>query len=294
MSRADYSKITEISLRLRHDQTVSLEILKMLFKGLGIGQQEMVERIEWPHSYLSVYCESFQRARGIKARIKKANLRNLTIVSKTLRRKDWQTKWAQDLKPFSLTPRVDVVPMNLKGRYRPPGQGKQPIYIETTMAFGSGLHETTQLMAQLIECCRGRFQSFFDLGTGSGILSIVALKCGAQTLKAIDLNRTVIRIAKQNIRANGFLPGQVTAVDFKKFNVRASFDFVAANLITQELMEMFPKILSLVTPGKYLAVSGISLDHYQLFREHCRVFPLKCLKIRKGEKWAALLYQRLS
>ena len=73
---------------------------------------------------------------------------------------------------------------------------------------------------------------------------------------------------------------------------KKKYDFVAANIITQDLIQMGSRLVKLVKPGKYLAVSGISLNSYSAFRKAFDKFPLHCLKIEKGEGWVALLYKK--
>ena len=163
--------------------------------------------------------------------------------------------------------------------------------MDTLLSFGTGLHETTRFMAQFIEDNRGKFKSFLDIGTGTGILAIVALKYGGQDVLGIDIDQLSVQAALDNMKANqSYFKAQ--RADIKKYRSKKVYDFVAANLITEDLIEHAQKIVGFVKEGGLLAVSGISLDNLNRSRKAFSTFPLKCLKISKGKQWSGLLFQR--
>ncbi len=207
-----------------------------------------------------------------------------------LRPKDWLTLWKTSWRPSRLTKTLDVVPRWHRRNYRPV-DGRDFIVMDTVLSFGTGLHETTQMVAQFIEDCRGLFSSFLDIGTGTGILTMVALKNGVRRVLAIDNGELSVQACKSNFKANR-LRATVKRKDIAKFHPACVFDFVAANLITHDLITNRHRILALVKPGGYLAVSGISLHKLGIFRRAFKPLPLTSLKTIKGQKWAGLLYQR--
>jgi len=131
------------------------------------------------------------------------------------------------------------------------------------------------------------------VGTGTGILSIAALKCGAEDVGAIDINEDSVKVAEKNISANGYRYASLQTADLKTFHPGQKFDFVAANLITDRLLKMKNKLVSLVRPGGFLAVSGISLENLRILRECYQKLPLRCVRVKKGKDWAAILYKRI-
>jgi ribosomal protein L11 methyltransferase len=163
--------------------------------------------------------------------------------------------------------------------------------MDTLLSFGTGLHETTRFMAQFIEDRRGNFKSFLDIGTGTGILALVALKYGAQKVQGIDIGALSVQAARDNMKANQLI-FKVLRADIKKYPSKEKYDFVAANLITEDLIEHAGKIISFVREDGLLAVSGISLDNLSKLRKVFSSLPLKCIKICKGKKWSGLLYQK--
>jgi len=282
--------IFEVSLRIKQSNTGNIEILKGLLTGLGVDQNQIVECEAWPYIFLSIYFKSQQKARTLKGKLAALRLRHVLIILKRLRKRDWQTKWKEGFKPFVLTKSFGVVPMRLKNKYRL--RGRTPLYIDTDLAFGTGLHATTRFIAQFIDRCTGRFKSFLDVGTGTGILAMIASKSHAHDIMAIDINPGAVKVARSNFIANECTSIHTKVLDARKIKSNKKYDFVCANIITQDLITMAKKIISLVKPGQYLAVSGISVNSYDVFRKAYAGYPLRCIKIEKGEGWVAVLYKK--
>ncbi|HQP10277.1 MAG TPA: 50S ribosomal protein L11 methyltransferase, partial [Candidatus Omnitrophota bacterium] len=253
--------------------------------------EEIVECEQWPYIDFSVYFRSLKKAQVLKKKMRALRLRGIPTRLKILHKNDWQTKWQEDFKPFCLTRRFSVIPVRFKGKRRFPG--RISLFLDTELAFGSGLHATTRFMAGFAERCAGRYRSFLDIGTGTGILAMIAFKCGAQDVAAIDLCRDAVGVAKKNFIRNKCSSIDIRVADANKYRTSKKYDFVAANLITQDLLGLGKKIVQLVRPGKFLAVSGISYNSYDRFRQDFAKYPLRCLKIEKSEGWAALLYKKI-
>ena len=130
-----------------------------------------------------------------------------------------------------------------------------------------------------------------DIGTGTGILGFVALKQGATDVLGIDIGQLSIEAARDNMKANS-LYFKVKRADIKTLRLEKTFDFVAANLITGDLIEHAQKIIAYVKKDGLLAVSGISLDNLDRLRHAFLPFGIRCLKISKGKQWSGLLYQK--
>jgi len=220
------SKTTyEISLRVKDAAQGRVEILKEMLHKLGVAENKIVELAKNGCIYLSLYFSDAAQARKTRNRLAALKLRRVLIQSKSLRKKDWQTKWKEDFKPFKMTANFTVVPAWLRKKYR---KNDRNIYLGTGLAFGTGMHATTRFMAQMIEQCRRRFESFIDLGTGTGILTLVALRCGVCDVTAIDISREAVKTARANFQDNGFRGYRLQAVGLQKFKDKKKYDFVAA------------------------------------------------------------------
>jgi len=291
MSKQAVKDIFEVSLKVDSSNNGNSEILKEFLGEIGIDGISIVEYEIWPNTYLSLYFQSQERARALRKKLRAYHLNNVSVNLKRLRKDDWQTKWKKGFKPFVLTKSFGVVPMRLKKKYR--FRRRKPLYIDTDLAFGTGLHATTRFMARFVERCTGRFSSFLDIGTGTGILAMIAAKCHASDITAIDICPRAVAVAKSNCIANECASINIKELDARKIKSKKRYDFVCANIITQDLIGMAEKIISLVKPGQYLAVSGISLNSYDCFRQAYAKYPLRCVKIEKGEGWVAILYKKL-
>ena len=282
--------VIELSLVSPSARPGITEILRGILTQIGINPNHIIESSDRVNSKAMVYVKSLSKVRELKSRLRCLNLKEVEVQFKTLHAKDWKHKWKVDFRPFQLTETIEVIPMAQRKSYKP--KGAKHIYIETANAFGSGLHETTRFMAELIEESKGKFESFLDIGTGTGILSLVAFNNQALEVSAVDIDRRCLSAAKNNIRENGYAFKEFFLTDIKHFPKKRQYDFVAVNLITFELIRGKRKSVSLIKPGQYLAVSGIMQENFGGLKKAFRDLPLRCLKIKTGKQWVAVLYKK--
>jgi len=282
-------KTYEVYFEYLDDLPGQSEIIHGQLVLLGVPKNEIIEVDQQEQTKLSVYFTKRDKAEKFKRRCIRASFSKVKFGIRSLESQDWQTKWQDEFKPFALSKRFDVVPFWQRDQVQ---RKKECIYIDTSIAFGTGLHATTQLMVGFIERYTDRLGNFLDVGTGTGILSIAAFKCNAESVRAIDISRDCVKSAKLNFKINQ-VSGSIFREGIEDIQTHAKFDYVAANLVTDELIENGRRLVSLVKPGQYLAVSGISLDNFDRFRKAFRRWPLRCLKISKKEDWSAILYKKV-
>jgi ribosomal protein L11 methyltransferase len=280
----------QLILQLQNRDVSAAEILRNVLVSLDIDPTRVVLESRKDAQALSVYLDSALEADRLTAKLRRLKLRGVRISVKKRLAVDWAERWKEGWKPFPLTRRFCVIPLWQKSRVCP--GGKEPIFLDTTNAFGTGLHETTRFSSQLIDQLAGRFTSFLDVGTGSGILAIVAGKLGVRDITAIDIDPEAVKVARENLKANRLPRVQVLAADIGNFSPQRTFGLVAANLVTWDLVAFRNKILPLVVPGGHLIVSGISLKNLPFFREHFRTTELQTRKLKKGKEWAAFLFRK--
>ena len=215
--------VVEVSLRPRLFSPGCLELLNNVLMVSGIDERKIIENEEEGVRWVATYFKSPARARNFVKRLEKLSLKNVNISLRKLYKTQWEGKWKLDFRPFALTRRIDIVPVWRKKDYRL--SRRQPVYIDAIIAFGTGLHETTRFMAQLIEGNRGKFQSFLDIGTGTGILSLVALKNGAKHITAIDIDRHSVLVARSNMNVNRARFDALKAIDLLRFSSKRRFEF---------------------------------------------------------------------
>ncbi len=283
----------EVSLLARNQGEATSILLKEIFCQLGMDELSLTESCDGFFVKVSTFFSSAQEANKIIERVRRLRLKNIKAQIKFLAKKDWYEKWKVEFYPFFITKRIKVVPYWQRNKMKKLSGGRQLIYLKSVNAFGTGMHETTRFMANLIERCGGHFQSFIDIGTGTGILGLVALKNGAKDVILVDVKREALKAARENFCINGMSCKKYIKGDVYNLKMHGQFDFVAANLISHELIRVKKKLIRLVKKRRYLAISGISLENLPLVHEAFKEFPLRCLKIERGKDWGAILYKRI-
>jgi len=281
--------VYQLQIQSASDQ--GLALVRAVLLNLGYSESDLIGSSLKGRAAIELFDEHQVKLERVKKLFSRLKLAGVKVHQRRLAPKDWLTLWKSQWKPAPLTKRLDVVPVWYKDKYKP-RRGSDHILMDTLLSFGTGLHETTRFMAQFIESREGQFRSFLDIGTGTGILSLVAIKYGAEDVLGIDIGQLSVQASLDNMKANN-LYFKVKKADIKKYRSQEKYDFVAANLITEDLIENAQKIISFVKEGGLLAVSGISLDNLSKLRKAFSTLPLKCLKISKGKQWSGLLFQKM-
>lgn len=284
------NKTWQVTCRLVCDEDFAEELLYEVFVSLGINLVDIVQQVSRNQREIVCFSPTLHQAKKLQSTIRSLKLKGVSVSLKVLHKKDWQDRWKKGIKPFVLTPNIDIVPRWTSAQYQK--TKKFPVYMDTNLAFGTGLHETTRFMAQLIELRRGDFISFLDVGTGSGILAIIAHHWGANKITAIDIDQHSMAVAQANFKANGVEKVKLQCADMQTWRHKTQYDFVAANLVTDDLLTFGARLVALVKSQKFLAVSGISLKNLPRLLKAFRALPLNKLKVIRGQQWSAVLYQR--
>ncbi len=272
------------------DDPRNLTVVKTVLIALGFSDSDIIEDADLGKSSLKIYFQKKVQFSKVGSLFKKLALKGIHVRSLIMRPKDWASRWKDNWKPARLTKLLDVVPVWCHKEYKKI-KGREYILMDTLLSFGTGLHETTQIVSQMIEDHRGEIKELLDIGTGTGVLGMVALKQGARSVLAIDIGDLSVEAAKNNFKVNG-LKAKVVNADINRFKHDKTYDFVAANLVTQDLIEARTKITRFVKPGGYLAVSGISLANCPVFEKGFIDTSFIKLQTIKAKEWAGYLYQK--
>ncbi len=186
-----------------------------------------------------------------------------TPVFKQIADQNWMEAWKQHYKPILIGKGLLILPAWMDS----PDPMRIPIKIDPGMAFGTGTHPTTQLCLELMEVsARDPLTTVIDVGCGSGILSIAALKLGAEKVLGVDIDIESVKNSRENADINeigqGLLLGQgsVTEILAGSFQFKSA-PLVVANILGPILIRLFDAGLAdLVEPGGEIILSGI-LDH---------------------------------
>jgi ribosomal protein L11 methyltransferase len=162
---------------------------------------------------------------------------------------DWVRTVQADFQPVHVSPRVWVVPT----WHTPPDANAINLIIDPGLAFGTGTHPTTRLCLEWLDAHFRRPQSVLDYGCGSGILAIAAMKLGASTATAIDIDPVAVLAARDNAMQNQ------TAVEVAGADraVCEQYDVVIANILANPLKLLAPVLAQATRSGGRLVLSGI-------------------------------------
>lgn len=174
-----------------------------------------------------------------------------------VKQSNWMEAWKQHYRPIEVGKRLLIQPAWLEAA---PGE-RLPIRIDPGMAFGTGVHPSTQLSLQLIERYLQPGQSFIDLGCGSGVLSIAAARLGAGPILGVDIDVDAIENARHNAALNGveleLAVGALEDIQAGNYKLKQA-DLVAANILAPVLVRLLDGGLAdLLGPGGVLLLSGI-------------------------------------
>ena len=185
-----------------------------------------------------------------------------TIEASETEDKDWINNWKQYFKPFTvddilIKPTWESVPEEHKD--------KLLIQIDPGTAFGTGMHETTQLCIRQLRKYTGSDTKVLDVGTGSGILGITALKLGAKEVFGTDLDENAITAVGENLEANGIPAGLFTVlqgniIDDKEVQDAAGYEYydvAVANILADVIIMLQKEIPVHIKKGGIFITSGI-------------------------------------
>ena len=174
--------------------------------------------------------------------------------------RDWNAEWARQVKPLRIGRRVVIRPSWERVFLE---HDDFDLIIDPKQAFGTGHHATTRLMIELLEDLVQGGERVLDVGTGSGILAMVALRLGAGTALGIDKDKVAIDCAREYAALNRFgseLHLEVTALHDMTDRSGHSFDLILANLDRGALCESTPVLRRYLDGGARLVLSGLLTD----------------------------------
>jgi ribosomal protein L11 methyltransferase len=170
--------------------------------------------------------------------------------------KGWEDAWKAFFRPAQLSHRLAVCPS--WESFSPPDPQVRVLRLDPGRAFGTGTHETTRLCLRLLDELIGASppSAFLDVGCGSGILSIAALRLGVPRAVALDIDPLAAESTRENAAANG-VGERLHAVCGDLRSLRGTYPLVAANILYQVLLGLAPLLTARVAPGGRLLLSGL-------------------------------------
>ena len=264
-------------------------VIEAMLVNLGIPLTEILKTEDSKNLIVCLYSKSVDKLEKVKKIIKTSSIKNIRIQIRKIN-KNWKDKWKMDFKPFTITDNIRIIPAWLRKGKR--FSSENEVIIDTTFAFGTGLHPTTKLTADLISLRKNEFKTFLDIGVGSGILSLIANVYNAENITAIDIENDSIKTAENNFLINKCRNYALKKQSLSQLSTKKKYDFVACNLFALDLIKNRNKLQGITKKGKYLAISGITRDNYKTFKNAFKVKKMKLIKTLYLKDWMAQLYQK--
>ena len=210
---------------------------------------------------------------------------SLEFTSSVVRDADWENEWRKYYEPIEID-NVAIVPKWLSYD----GKCKAKVLMEPGMAFGTGKHETTSMCIALMQHIDLRDKRVLDVGCGSGILGVTALKLGAKSCVMSDIEPLAVKAAGENARLNGVEERAEAVCGDLAEKVEGEFDVVLANITADILLRLRGQLSDLVKKGGSIIISGlIHARADEVLADFSTSFSLK-ERISEGE-WQAMLLE---
>lgn len=222
-------------------------------------------------------------------RLKGLGLSCNRIALKEVAARDWSDEWRKYFKPIRVTPHIIVKPPWEEWKE----QGSEMVIeIMPRMAFGTGTHNTTRICLKFLEKYLKPSARVMDLGAGSGILAITALKLGAESVVAVDIDRDAVENCRENLELNG-IDKEVEVVHGSLDVIGdLSFDLVAANINSRVLIDYAFRLRKNLKQDGLLIASGILLSELKMVEKRFLSSGYTVEEVDSIGEWIGIVMRR--
>ena len=256
-------------------------------------------------SQIKLYIEKEDRAALSRIESLLEDLRNkqgdklgaLTLKAEALPETDWSESWKENYPPQPVGQKLIVLPYWLVDET----QGRLPVILDPGLTFGTGAHPSTRMVMEFMEELPLKGAHCLDLGSGSGILSIAALRLGAESATGVDIDPKAEDIARENAAYNGYddrcftaLTGNVTA-DQKLMHTlqNKAYKLVLVNIVADVIIGLAPVLPRFLHSDSILLLSGILDSRLQDVLQALKAAKLEVLEQKAQEDWRSLKVRKL-
>lgn len=213
---------------------------------------------------------------------------------RTIEDQDWMAAWKVHYRPIPIGQRLMVLPAWIEKD----DPARIPIHIDPSMAFGTGTHPTTQLCLEMVEKYVRPGQPVIDVGCGSGILSIAALKLGASHALGVDIDPESVKATRENAAFNRVLAGMEIGQGSVEDILEGNFSLrqgpvVLVNILATIILRLFEAGLArLVAEDGMLILSGLLDEQEERIRAAAEADGLRLVERAQMKDWVSLVYQK--
>ena len=199
----------------------------------------------------------------------------------------WKDEWKKGIKPFKMTDSIVIKPSWEDYEQK---INELVIEIDPGMAFGTGSHETTKSCAAFLEQTIKKGDDVLDIGTGSGLLSIVSHICGAKKVDGFDIDDVPVEVAKANLEMNNIKQGvNIYNGDVLDIEIVKKYDIIVSNLTSGIIIKMLPTVKSALRDNGSLILSGMLVEERDMMMSHFKENKFTVKTEIKDNEWYTVL-----
>ncbi|MFW6121284.1 MAG: 50S ribosomal protein L11 methyltransferase [Petrotogales bacterium] len=198
----------------------------------------------------------------------------------------WTKNWRKNLKSFELIEDIKVVPLKKPKKI----YSIKKIGIIPGMSFGTGLHETTKICAEFIGEYLKKYDRFLDIGTGTGILSALAMKLGADYSLALDNDELALSKCEETAWINNVKIDIAYSSFLNGIEEGNNFDLIASNMIADPLLSFYKDVSKFMTDNSIFVISGILKEQQHLFVQDDT--PYQIIELKEKDEWIGLALKK--
>ena len=248
-------------------------------------------------SHIKIYLEDTDTASLSRLEAAAAQM-NLPMDVKTMAETNWEESWKDNYPAVEVGESLIVVPYWAAEETG----GRTPVILDPGLTFGTGAHASTQMVMEFMEKCVQKGFRCLDLGSGSGILSIAALRLGAASAIGVDIDPKAESIARENAAYNGFAAPEFTALtgnvteDTALMNrlQQQSYDLVLVNIVADVIIGLAPVLPAFLSSDSILLCSGILDVRLEDVKQALEQAGLEIVEVKAKEDWRSIRAKRRS
>lgn len=308
-------KWCEVSIKTAHE---AVDIITEIFRDLGAAGtvvedpalvNEYITSGQWDYTdiplatetevvtvqaYLPVNGELEGRLQTLRQELKAAEDRGLnitpgTVTTAELQDEDWSDTWKQYFHVEKPGERVVIKPT---WEAYEPKDDEVVVELDPGAAFGTGTHATTSMCIRRLEQLVEPGMTVFDVGTGSGILSIIAAKLGAKEVQAVDYDDSVLKIVAENLAQNDVQDKISVCQSDLMQNIHGKGQLVIANIIADIIIRLFPQLEEHLEANGILLTSGIIEDRIEDVLAAAEANGYVAVDRQENKGWACITFKR--
>lgn len=210
-----------------------------------------------------------------------------TLSTTGVEQEDWQNAWKKYYHAMDIGQRLAIVP-----GWEEYQTDRTVITMDPGMAFGTGTHETTSLCLEVLDARIKGGERMLDIGTGSGILAIAALKLGAAEAEGVDIDPMCVRTAGENAQRNGVQDRFKVLVGDLSDKASGVYNIITANIVASAILSLAPHVPALMAPGAVFIASGIIDTRKEEVLAGLRAAGLDPFEVHEKRGWVCIVCRK--